>query len=145
MTRYWVGVASRDHVRVAVSRGFCQLNHGREAPLRRLSPGDGIVYYSARDRRQDGDPVQAFTAIGEVLDTDVYAATVSDTFRPYRRDVRYFDAIEAPIRPLLPDLSFAGANTGWGLILRRGSFEIDATDYHIIARAMQVEERRAAP
>jgi hypothetical protein len=89
---------------------------------------------------RDGAPVQAFTAIGEVLDRDVYSVTVSDTFRPYRRDVRYFDSIEASIKPLLPDLSFAGTDTGWGLILRRGTFPIPEADYHIIALAMRAIE-----
>jgi hypothetical protein len=32
MTRYWVGVVSRDHVRRAIDGGFCQANHGEEAP-----------------------------------------------------------------------------------------------------------------
>ena len=33
--RFWIGVASRDHVNVGVKGGFIQLNHGKQAPLRR--------------------------------------------------------------------------------------------------------------
>ena len=40
-TRYWIGVASRDHVMKGVAGGFCQLGHGKSAPVKRLAPGDG--------------------------------------------------------------------------------------------------------
>jgi hypothetical protein len=32
--RYWLGVASKNHVMIGVSQGFAQVNHGRRAPLR---------------------------------------------------------------------------------------------------------------
>lgn len=139
MTRYWVGVASRDHVRAAVRGGFCQLNHGREAPLKRLQAGDKIMYYSPRDMMGAGRPVQAFTAIGEVGDEDIYAVSVSPTFQPFRRKVRYAPSVDTRIAPLLPHLSFAGEHTGWGMILRRGVFTITAGDYALIADAMRVD------
>ena len=140
MTLYWVGVASRDHVVPAVRGGFCQLNHGKEAPMKRLSPGDRILYYSPRTEMRAGQPLQAFTAIGEVLAGDPYQVKQSERFRPFRRDVRYFDAREAPIRPLLPDLSFAQDSASWGQVMRRGTFRIDAADYKIIAEAMHVAD-----
>jgi hypothetical protein len=55
-----------------VEGGFAQLSHGKEAPIRRLSRGDWLVYYSPRVTHPDGEPLQAFTAIGEVEDDDVY-------------------------------------------------------------------------
>ena len=42
---YWIGVASRDHVRTGVTGGFCQFGHGKQQPVKRLAPGDLIVYY----------------------------------------------------------------------------------------------------
>ena len=65
-TRYWVGVASRDHVRRGAEGGFCQLGHGKAAPVERLSPGDWIAYYSPRTEMRGGETVQAFSAIGTV-------------------------------------------------------------------------------
>lgn len=138
MTRYWVGVASRDHVLVAVRGGFCQLNHGKEAPMKRLGPGDRILYYSPRAKMQAREPLQAFTAIGEVLQGEPYQAKQSERFQPFRRDVRYFDAREASIRPLLPDLCFAQGRASWGQVMRRGTFRIKPADYCIIAEAMGV-------
>ena len=147
MTRYWVGVVSRDHVLLAVRGGFCQLNHGKEAPMKRLAPGDRILYYSPRTRMEAGEPLQAFTAIGEVLAGAPYQVEQSERFRPFRRDVRYFDACDAPIRPLLPQLSFTTGKASWGQVMRRGTFRIEADDYQVIAEAMQVtdEARRSHP
>lgn len=136
MTRYWIGVASRDHVLAAVHGGFCQLNHGKEAPVKRLAPGDRILYYSPTAEREGGQPLQAFTAIGEVLAGEPYQVKQTERFRPFRRDVRYFDGHEAPIRPLLPNLAFAQGAATWGQVVRRGTFRIEQADYCIIAAAM---------
>jgi hypothetical protein len=136
--RYWVGVASREHVLAAVRGGFAQLNHGKEAPLRQLRPGDRLLYYSPSEQIRSGKPVQAFTAISEVIDREPYQVFVSDRFRPFRQDVRYFDAREASIRPLLPHLSFSQRNSAWGQVLRRGVFRIQQGDYEMIAAAMQI-------
>ena len=42
--KYWIGVAAKDHVKAGEKGGFCQLRHGKQAPLERLSGGDWIVY-----------------------------------------------------------------------------------------------------
>jgi hypothetical protein len=72
ISRYWIGVASRDHVIKGVEGGFCQLCHGKSNPLKRLTPNDWIVYYSPCTRMNNGDTVQAFTAIGQVLEGEPY-------------------------------------------------------------------------
>ena len=46
--RYWVGVASREHVLLGVAGGFCQVCHGKQAPLARMKRGDWILYYSPK-------------------------------------------------------------------------------------------------
>lgn len=105
-TRYWIGVASRDHVMKGVAGGFCQLSHGKAGPVRRLSPGDWIAYYSPRTGMREGEPVQAFTAIGRIREGEPYAGDMGGSFHPIRRDVDFLVAREAPIRPLLDDLAF---------------------------------------
>ena len=97
MTAFWIGVASHDHVRAGVEGGFCQLAHGKAAPVARLQLADRIVYYSPRELMAGGAPVQAFTAIGEVLAEKPHQVDVGGGFKPYRRDVRFFDAQVASI------------------------------------------------
>ena len=137
--RFWIGVASRDHVRRGVAGGFCQLGHGKAAPIRRLSPGDWIVYYSPRESYPDGAPLQAFTAIGAVQAGEPYAVDMGEGFVPTRRDVRFLaDAKEAPIRPLLETLALTRGKPSWGAVFRRGLVEVTADDFVRIAAAMGV-------
>jgi len=144
VTTFWVGVASRDHAMKGVKGGFCQLSHGKSSPVERLKPGDRIVYYSPREAMGEGDPLQAFTAIGEVLPGEAYRADMGGGFKPVRRDVRFFKAHDAPIKPLLDQLSFTRGRTSWGYAFRRGSFRIEWGDYRTIARAMGVREEAQA-
>jgi hypothetical protein len=46
MPNYWIGAASAEHVRRGRGEGFMQLGHGKAAPLKRIKPGDGIIYHS---------------------------------------------------------------------------------------------------
>ncbi len=139
--RYWVGVASRDHVRRGVAGAFAQLGHGKRPPLARMAPGDWIVYYSPRTRFPDGEPYQRFTAIGEVLTGEPYQVRMSDDFVPYRRAVRFLRVEEAPVQPLLPGLAFIKDKRRWGYLFRRGHFEISERDFRLIATAMGVNSR----
>ena len=142
MARYWVGVASRDHVRKAVEGGFCQANHGKEAPLKRIARCNRILYYSPREEMKAGKPIKAFTAIGEIVDDAPFQAFQSESFRPFRRKVEYFEARDAEIHPLLDTLSFSRDNRSWGQVLRRGFFEIVKGDHDAIANAMGVAKGR---
>ena len=136
--RFWIGVASRDHVLYGVAGGFCQLGHGKAAPIRRLAPGDWIVYYSPRTAHPDGDPLQAFTAIGRVMAGGPYTAEMRGGSIPTRRDVLFISSCEAPIKPLLGYLRFANARN-LGRVMRRGLIEIEERDFRIIAEAMGAE------
>lgn len=138
-SRYWIGVASRDHVTRGVEGGFCQLCHGKSNPLKRLSPGDWIVYYSPRTAINAGEPVQAFTAIGQVLEGEPYRFDLGNEFIPYRRDVQFVAAQEALIRPLLDQLSFIRNKQSWGYVFRFGLLEIPECDFQRIAAAMQAQ------
>jgi len=136
--RYWVGVVSRAHVEGGVAGGFAQVSHGKERPLRRLRPGEWLIYYSPRTALDGGEPLQAFTAIGRVMDDRVYSHRMSGDFVPFRRDVAYLPCREAPIAPLLERLSFIRDKRRWGYPFRSGLIEIPADDFAVIAAAMGV-------
>jgi hypothetical protein len=138
-TRYWIGVASREHVMRGVAGGFCQLSHGKSAPVKRLSPGDWIAYYSPREKMDEGEPLQSFTAIGKIKPGEPYEGVMGGGFKAMRRDVAFEKkAKDAPIRPLLDQLSFTKGRPSWGYVFRRGSFEVPEADFRLIAKAMGV-------
>ena len=137
MSRNWVAVASAEHVRLGREAGFMQVHHGKAAALRRISPGDCVIYYSPTAAFGGKDKLQAFTAIGVVRDGEPYQADMGGGFRPFRRDVTWLDAHETPIQKLLGVLEFAAGNRNWGYQLRFGLFPISDHDRQIIAEAMQ--------
>ena len=106
MTRYWIGVASKDHVRRGVAGGFCQLCHGKYQPLKRMSVGDWIIYYSPKEQFEGATPCQQFTAIGEVVGAEVYPIEMFPGIVPHRRDIHFHVASDVSIRPMLESLSF---------------------------------------
>jgi len=134
--RSWIGVASRDHVNVAIKGAFIQLNHGQRAPLRRLKAGDSVIMYSPRTAYPDGDPLQAFTAIGTVVTGDVYQVEVTPDFRPHRMDVQFVPSKEVHIKPLVEHLSFITGKSHWGAVFRFGLIEVPASDFTLIAERM---------
>jgi EVE domain len=140
-SRYWIGVASKDHVMKGVEGSFSQLCHGKNNPLKRLSAGDWIIYYSPRTEMNGGNTVQAFTAFGQILEGEPYAFDMGNGFIPYRRDVSFKPAQDAPIRPLLHELSFIKNKQSWGYVFRFGLIEIPEPDFQRIAKEMQVEEQ----
>ncbi len=105
--------------------------------LQRLKAGDKVAFYSPRTSYEDGRLLQSFTALATVADDTLYQAKLSPDFVPWRRDMN-FDTMaqEAPIRPLIENLSFISDKTHWGYRFRLGLFEIPAADYELIAQAM---------
>jgi len=134
----WIAVASAEHVRLGRRQGFMQVCHGKAAPLRRISPGDAMTYYAPTQTFGGTERLQAFTAIGIVKPGAPYQVDMGDGFRPFRRDVSWREAREAPIHPLLGLLSFSRGNTNWGYQFRFGLFEIPQEDLLLIADAMGV-------
>jgi EVE domain len=134
--RYWINVVSREHVERGVAGGFTQADHGKPTRLRRLGTGDAIAFYSPRTALRGGEPLQQLTALGTIGD-DLYQVEMAPGFEPWRRSVEFVSVIPAPIRPLLPRLSFVPDSGSWGMVFRRGLFEIPAADFAIVARAME--------
>jgi hypothetical protein len=143
--RFWLAVASREHVLWAVSGGFCQMCHGKAAPLRRMSAGDGIAYYSSRERMNEPKPCQRFTAIGQIVGGDIDQAPTNEDFCPSRRPACYLPCEEAPILPLIAALSFICDKKRWGFPFRFGLLEVSRSDFQHIANAMHAPNIMHAP
>ncbi|WP_238945445.1 EVE domain-containing protein [Vandammella animalimorsus] len=80
--RYWLGVVSRAHVLRGVAGGFCQLCHGKAAPLQRMQPGDWLLYYSPTRRLGEAQKYQAFTAVGQITGAHAYRFPMAEDFHP---------------------------------------------------------------
>lgn len=132
----WIAVASAEHVAIGRKLGFMQVGHGNGAPLKRLHAGDRVAYYSPVRVFGGKDFCQAFTAIGVVRDECVYQGDMGGGFRPFRRDVDWFDASEASIHSLADRLSFMQGHANWGYAFRFGLLKVSSDDMDVIERAM---------
>ena len=141
MRKNWLAVASADHVAVGRTAGFMQVCHGKVSPLKRVQPGDRIVYYSpnqhysASHAQRGKDRLQTFTAIGTVTDGKPYQADMGGGFQPFRRDVTWHESEPVSLALLLQKLALT-REKNWGYRLRQGLVEISDADMTIIAEAM---------
>ncbi len=136
LVKFWIGIACKEHVANGVKLGICQFCHGRSAPAKRLSCGDFVIYYSSKVTMEGSELYQKFTAIGEVVDEAPYQVDMGDGFKPFRRNISYFDAKHIDIRPLVPSLPFIKNKNSWGYVFRYGFLEIDQESFEIIANGM---------
>ncbi len=137
MAKYFLIIASKDHVLIGIEKGFAQAGHGSKDFMCKPAKGDWVVYYSSKDKFENGEALQKFTAIGQVADEEPYQPNTRTNFRPYRRDVKYKESREADIRPLLDDLSFIKNKKRWGFYLISGFREILKEDFEVIKQAMK--------
>jgi len=126
MSRNWLAVASAEHVEIGRDAGFMQVCHGKATPLRRVQPGDRVVYYS---------PNRIYSPSHALRGKDRLQADMGFGFHPYRRDVAWHDAESAPLAVLQDELAFT-QETNWGYRLRQGLIEISDADMTTIAEAM---------
>jgi len=139
MMRYWIAVASREHVMRGVAEGIAQVCHGKPGPLRQMAADDWIVYYSPTEKFGEPIPCRRFTAIGRIRAGEPYQVHMSEGFIPWRRDVEFLLAAkEAPIEPLIDGLTFIYDKSRWGFPFRRGCFSIPMIDFKLIAESMEI-------
>ena len=137
MTKYWIAVASADHLARGKLGGFMQVNHGKAAPLKRIKKGDIVAYYSPLKTYGGTEKLRAFTGLGRITSETPYQGDMGKGFKPFRHDVAWQETHDAPISLLLEQLEFTKGKTNWGYQFRFGLFEISKKDLQIIATAMQ--------
>ncbi|HET8987159.1 MAG TPA: EVE domain-containing protein [Humibacillus sp.] len=130
--RSWVIVAARDHARRGVRAGFVMANHGKRAPLARMSPGDGILIYSPSTDYPDGEPLRAVTIVGEVTGeqpepSDVIAGG-------FHRAARLREIEPIPLAEIRDHLPVSR--------LRFGFFELESADAEAIWTRVAQHDRR---
>ena len=133
---YWMNTVSLEHVELGIEGGFTQADHGRDAKLRSLLPGDGLVFYSPRTAMRAGRPLRQFTALGTVTGEEPFQVDLRPDFRPWRLAVEFAPSHPVDVGPLLEQLSFITDVKQWGVPFRQGLFEITADDFAVIRAAM---------
>lgn len=133
----WLGVVSKEHVMMGVAGGYVQVCHGKAAPLRKMKKGDYFVFYSPVNTFQSKEKLKAFTAIGRVKTGHIYQVEMFENFKPFRCDVVFYKNCK---EVFLDDIKFSLSITqgNYGLLFRRGHFEIPLDDFKKIAHAMRV-------
>ena len=136
--KYWIVVASKDHVEMGKKSGVVQANHGKFYSLRKMEPGDLILFYSSKIKYKEPEPCKKFTAIARVKQGDVYQGHMEGNWEPYRRDVEFLPCEETDILPLIPKMTFIRKKESWGFVFRLGCFEIPKEDFENISREMKL-------
>ncbi len=95
-----------------------------------------MIYYSSKVTIEGSELYQKFTAIGEIIDDTPYQVDMGNRFKPFRRNIAYFNATHIDIKPLVPLLYFIKNKTSWGYVFRYGFLEIDQSSFEVIATHM---------
>jgi hypothetical protein len=132
----WIAAIAQQDALAGVAGGYAEVGYGKAGPLERMRAGDGFVVYSPRATWPNGEPLQAFTAIGRVCTGIVYRAGGGAGPGPFRIAVEYFPAAPAPIRPLIDALSFIRNKAHWGAAFRFGFIKVPPEDFALLASAM---------
>jgi EVE domain len=136
MTKYWIAVASADHLVRGKQGGFMQVNHGKAAPLKRIKKGDIVAYYSPLKTYGGTEKLRAFTGLGRITSETPYEGDMGEGLKPFRHNVSWFETQDAPIECMLQKLGFTKGKTNWGYQFRFGLFEVSENDIKTIAEAM---------
>jgi len=134
--KYWIIVASKDHVKNGIVEGIAQACHGKASPLQRMRKGDFVIYYSGKQTLGKPEICQEFTAIGIVKDDSIYQVQMSENFCPSRRKTEFYQSKDISILPLINDLYFIKNKQNWGYPFRFGFFEINQHDFDLISTQM---------
>lgn len=134
--KYWIGVASQEHVARGVELGICQFCHGKQSAAKRPARGDFVIYYSSKRTMNGTELCQKFTAIGIIQDDVPYQVEMEGGFKPFRRNIHYLQAQHLDIKPLIHELPFIKNKKSWGYVFRFGFLEIDQKSFEIIATGM---------
>lgn len=131
---YWIGVASKDHVELGVAGGFCQLCHGKSAPLNKMKAGDWLIYYAPKQSLKSKEPCQEFIALGQVLPGDTYSFEMAPGFIPHRKNIDFLKNVQPVPLQAVSELPLWQE---YRLRLRFGHFQIPEELFDFIASGMK--------
>jgi hypothetical protein len=139
--KFWLIVASKDHIEKGVSGGFAQACHGKMKPISKPQKGDGVLFYATREKyNENTNRIKRITAVGFFEDEKVDVHEIEDKLF-YKRKVNF----EIPIREInlkdyLKDIGFIENKEKWGMYLRSSMREIPKKDFDFLHSKMKLEK-----
>ena len=138
--KYWIIVASKDHLQLGIAGGFIQANHGKAASLKRMHAGNWVIFYSPKVEFEKTERLQCFTAICKITDENIYQHDMGGGFVPFRRNVQFLPSKDVSILPLIAELTFIQDKKHWGAPFRFGTVQIPENDFRLIAGLMVTDK-----
>lgn len=133
----WIAVISADHAAQAAREGCFACSHGDGRAAARPEQGDRFVFYAPREGLGTGSTVQAFVALGRILDSAPAPRTIGN-FEAQVRRAAYEAVGRAPVRPLLARLALTrDRGSHWGIAFRRGLLAVNEDDFALIETALR--------
>ena len=125
--KHWMAVISRDHAKIAAQAGFLQVSHGKAAPLRQTSAGDEVFIYCPRTGMGTGAVLKRVEYRCIIENDTVYQVEQAPGFMPFRKAVRFDTGFQGISIGAVRGLELT-AKPHWGMLVRRGFFELSAHD-----------------
>ncbi|VEJ44873.1 Uncharacterised protein [Bartonella vinsonii] len=135
--KHWIAVISQDHARLAAKLGFLQICHGKAAPLQKTSKGDEVFIYCPRSEMGTGKILQTIEFQCVFKDNHIYQVEQVPDFKPFRKDAVFNKQAKPVVLKEVQSLEFL-SNPHWGMLARRGFFEITTHDATQIRKAMGI-------
>ncbi|GAA4666725.1 EVE domain-containing protein [Bartonella pachyuromydis] len=135
--KHWIAVISRAHACLAAEFGFLQVCHGKAGPLRKTSKGDEVFIYCPRSEMGTGKILQTIEFQCMFKDNHIYQVEQTPGFKPFRKDVTFNKQGKPVVLKSIKGLTLF-TNPHWGMLARRGFFEITAFDAILIREAMGI-------
>lgn len=132
--KHWIAVISLEHAEIAARSGFLQVCHGKMGPLKHTSAGDEFFIYCPRTGMGSGEVIKRVTFQGHFNDNRIYQVEQFPGFHPYRKDVT-FDTGFQPVDILSVSGLELTSNPRWGMLARRGFFEISSHDAALLRQS----------
>lgn len=137
--KHYLGIAEKVHADMCVEAGIVVLGLDGPSGVRKLNPGDGVVYYSPKIA-PDGDILRSFTALGRVIGEGEYERDFDGGHRLWVRDVDWDTRVQpVSIYDLLDQLSWIKKPKNWGFYMRGSHRQIPGEDFALIYSAMRGE------
>ncbi|MFV7443289.1 EVE domain-containing protein [Acinetobacter pittii] len=127
----WIAVISYEHALIASKLGILQVCHGKKGPLIATHAGDEVFIYCPRTEMRAGKELKLIAFRCSFINNDIYQFEQTPEFKPFRKDVIFDHAfVPKPIKDI-KGLELT-SNPNWGMLARRGFFEISQHDATLI-------------